>query len=329
MIDLSIIIINWNTKEALLNCLNSIANTVKGIKYELIIVDNASTDGSAEAIAQKYPSAKIIKNDYNLGFARAVNQGMNKAQGKYFLSLNSDTRVNAGALELMIKFMDENPSVGIAGAQLINEDNSLQNSFDNFPNLATVLLNKSALRLLFPSKYLNKDNQPATSFEVESVVGACMIIRPSALKDTGYFDEDYFIFLEETDLCLRMKRKGWKVMALPDAKVYHLQGETKKQILIPTKIEYLNSLYKFFHKNKSTLTYLTIRIIYPFKLLCQAVFTLISLILTLGLARRIRAKCYLYFYLLAWHLLFCPNGMTLKGIMEKAKKDTAKIDTNP
>lgn len=325
MIDLSIIIINWNTKDALLRCLDSI---MTNLSHEIIIVDNASIDGSAEAVINKYPSAKIIKNDYNIGFARAVNQGIKEAQGKYFLSLNSDARVNAGALESMVKFMDENPSAGIAGAQLINEDKTLQNSFDNFPNLATALLNKSLLRLLFPSKYLNKDNQPDTPFEVESVVGACMIIRPAALKNTGYFDEDYFFFLEETDLCLRMKRNGWEVMVLPDAKVYHLQGETKKQIIIPAKIEYLNSIYKFFRKDKSIPAYLALRIIYPFRLLLQIIFTAVGLILTLGLVRQIRLRWYSYFCLLAWHISGCTDKMRLKGITEKTKKDTAKIDTN-
>jgi len=320
MFDLSIIIINWNTKKALLDCLSSVYSNTKNISYEVIIVDNASTDGSVEETKTKYSSINVINNERNLGFAASLNKGIKSAKSKYILSLNSDARVTEEALESMVMFMDDNRRVGIAGAQLINEDGNLQNSFDNIPNLITVLLNKKLFRLLFPSKYPSKKEQPDNPFEVESVVGACMIIRPEALVQTGLLDENYFVFLEETDLCLQMEKHGWKVMLLPDSKVYHMQGETKKQILIPAKIEYLNSLYKFFRKNKSFPSYLLLRLLYPVRLLLQLDIAIILFLVTFGLARTLRLKCYIYFCLFAWHMLGCPESITLKGISERDKK---------
>ncbi|MBI4835141.1 MAG: glycosyltransferase [Planctomycetes bacterium] len=322
MLDLSVVIINRNTRDSVLECLSSIANNVKEITCEIIVVDNNSTDGSVQAIKEKHPQVKILENESNVGFAYAVNQGLKEAKGRYYLSLNSDTQLTPGALEKMVRFMDENLSVGMAGAQLVKENGEPQNSFDNFPGIISTLFNKSVLRLLFPSSYAGKNiaRDEGIPFEVESLVGACMIIRPSALDKTGWFDQDYFVFLEETDLCLRMRKAGLKVMVIPQAKVFHFQGETKKQTLIPAKVEYLVSLYKYFRKNSSLSVYRIIRITYPFRLLCQSVFTFIGCVFTIGLVKHVRIQCYTYSYLFLWHLLWCPEEMSLKGISEKLKQ---------
>jgi GT2 family glycosyltransferase len=322
MLNLSVVIVNRNTRESVLGCLSSIITNIKDITYEIIVVDNNSTDGSVRAIREKYPQVKILENESNVGFACAVNQGLKEAAGRYYLSLNSDAQSAPGALEKMVRFMDENPSAGMAGAQLIKENGEPQNSFDNFPGVIATLLNKSVLRLLFPSRYAGKNTarDEDVPFEAESLVGACMIIRPSALDKTGWFDQDYFVFLEETDLCLRMRKAGMKVMVIPQAKVYHLQGKTKKQTLIPAKVEYLVSLYKYFRKNSSRSVYRTIRIAYPFRLLCQSLFTFVGCVFTIGLVKHVRTQCYTYSYLLLWHLLWCPEEMSLKGISEKLKQ---------
>jgi hypothetical protein len=139
-----------------------------------------------------------------------------------------------------------------------------------------------------------------------------MLIRPEALKQTGSFDEDYFVFLEETDLCLRLRHKGWKIVIIPEAKVYHLAGGTKKQANILARIEYLKSLYKFFHKHKSPVIYGLIRGLYPLRLFLQLVFTGLGCILTLGFIRKIRKRWFEYFYLFVWHLGGCPASWTLK-----------------
>jgi GT2 family glycosyltransferase len=324
MFDLCVIIVNWNTKKALFDCLASVYSNTKNITYEVIIVDNASTDGSTEETKIKYPFINIIENERNLGFAKSLNKGIKQSKSKYVLSLNSDARITEEVLESMVKFMDDNNRVGIAGAQLIKEDGKLQNSFDNIPNLITALLNKKLFRLLFPSRYPSKKEQPDKPFEVESVVGACMIIRPDALKQTGLLDENYFVFLEETDLCLQMRKHGWKVMVLPDSKVYHLQGETKKQILISAKIEYLNSLYKFFLKNKPYLSYLFLRLLYPIRLLLQLDIAILLFLVTFGQVRSLRLKCYMYFCLFAWHMMGYPESITLKGISLKRQKKVSQ-----
>ena len=157
--DLSVIIVNWNTRELLLNCLDSFYRTVKGLTFEIFVVDNGSDDGSADSVRRAYPEIELIQNQRNLGFARANNEALRKSTGRYALLLNTDVILTDGAVESLVEFMDRNPTVGIAGGQLINVDGSKQNSFDNFPSLAAEGLNKSLLRMSFSEKIFKKASQ--------------------------------------------------------------------------------------------------------------------------------------------------------------------------
>lgn len=215
---LSIIIVNWNTRALLLDCLSSIYATVS-IPAETILVDNGSTDGSVEVVREKYPAVHILENPTNLGFAQAVNQGLKTATGQYYLILNSDTRLTTGAVQELLNFMESHPRAGLAGGQLINEAGLPRHSFDNFPTLVTELTNKSLWRLLAPSKYPNSKQIYQIPLEVESLVGAAMLTRAAVIKEVGLLDEDYFVFLEETDWCWRMKRKGWQIFYIPSARI--------------------------------------------------------------------------------------------------------------
>lgn len=309
---LSIIIVNWNTKGPLLRCLESVFRYIKGIPFDVTLVDNGSWDGSLPAVIEKYPTVKIIANDSNLGFARANNQAITSTSGKYCLLLNSDTEITEQTCEKMLEFMEHNPSVGIIGAKLLNMDGTMQNSFDNIPTLTTELLNKSMLRSFFPQKYPSKRTLIIAPFEVESIIGACMLIRRKALEEVGLFDEDFFVFLEETDLCYRMKKAGWKVIYLPQAQVYHLQGSSKA--IDPGKawIEYYRSLYIFFKKNRGSLAYITLRVLKVVKIFLNLFFTTTGMLFTLGMNQRIRRKFIIYSKLLLWHLLLCPAHKGLK-----------------
>ena len=318
--DVSIIIINWNTAAALRDCLASIYNNVKNISYEILVVDNGSTDGSPEMVRQNYPQARILQNQGNYGFARAANQGLRQTGGRYKLILKSDTQITSGALEELTKYLDTHPNCALAGPQLINRDETRQNSFANFPSLTGELLNRSILELLFPKKYPSKRQARNEPFSVESLVGACMIVRNEFLNRVGFLDEDYFFFLEETDWCLRIRKNGYQVAVVPAARVYHLQGETKKQDLIPAKIEYLNSLYKFFSKHKPPLSYSILRILKPLKIMLEFLMTFIALIATAGLIKKVRKKTLVYFNLALWHLLLCPERMTLKYRQKQARE---------
>jgi GT2 family glycosyltransferase len=209
--DLSVIIVNWNTKELLLNCIESLYRTIKGLSFEIFVVDNGSKDGSVNSVRKAFPEIELIQNQRNLGFARANNEALRKRKGQYALLSNTDVILKDGAIETLAEFMDRNPNVGIAGGQLINGDGSKQNSFDNFPSLATEVLNKSLLRILFPTRYPSKRVSYSSPIDVQSVIGACMIVRSQAIREVGLLDEDYFFFMEETDWCYRMKRRGWRV----------------------------------------------------------------------------------------------------------------------
>jgi len=312
MIVLSVIVVSWNTKQYLLPCLKSIYRAGERDGWEVIVVDNGSQDGSGREAKRLFPKIHLIANEKNLGFAKATNQGLQYASGRYLLLLNPDTEVREGALETLIAFMESHPDAGIAGGQLLNGDGSKQNSIANFPSLATELLNKSLLRRLFPGKFPGKERVYPEPIEVDSVIGACMIARRGSLEQVGILDEDYFLFFEETDWCYRMKKAGWKVFHIPQAEVIHFQGrgaETKKR---EAKVEYYHSRYLFFRKNRGELHWLLLLNGLVLKLGVELLSMGIGCLATLFLVKKWRRRLSIYAYLMAWHLRFCPREMGLK-----------------
>jgi GT2 family glycosyltransferase len=311
-VDLSVIIVSWNTKEFLLPCLQSVIENEQEISKEVIVVDNGSQDGSGNEVKKTFPLTQLIENEKNQGFARAVNQALRKASGRYVLLLNPDTRVKPGAIERLMSFMDAHPKAGISGAQLLNSSGSKQNSIANFPSLATELLNKSLLRWLSPSRFPGKERIYSEPIDVDSVIGACMMVRREALDQVGFLDEDYFLFLEETDWCYRMKKAGWRIYHVPDAEVYHFQGKSAGKEKKRARIEYFRSRYHFFKKNKGNLQWFLlfggVLIRLGFELLAMTAASLV----TFFAVKRWRRKLGMYAYLLWWHVRFCPDGMGLK-----------------
>ena len=314
MVDISFIIVNWNTRDILIDCLDSIYKTVTDIESEIYVVDNNSTDGSRDAVKSSFPDVKLIANETNTGFAHANNQALSVMQGRFAVLLNSDAVLQEGAINSLLNFMNNTPGAGIAGVQLLNEDGSRQNSIDNFPSLETEILNKSILRLISPNKYPSKAGNYNVPIEVDSVIGACMMVRKEAMDAVGLLDEDYFIFLEETDWCFRMHKKGWKVYHVPDARVFHLSGHSKKKTPGESQIEYYKSLYKFFRKNKDPVSCLTLRILKPCKLLINLFLNILGNLITLFQNEKLRSRLLKYYTLLMWHLLLCPDSM---GIQKK------------
>jgi GT2 family glycosyltransferase len=220
--DLSVVIVNWNTGDLLAQCLASLRHARPALSLELIVVDNASTDGSAHGLPQEGDGLRLIAHTSNLGFARACNRGIGESRGRYILLLNPDTRVLPGSLEAMLVFMDAHPEAGAAGPALLNPDGSLQPSGGRFPSLRGLLAIHPTIARLFPAP---EDPLRRRDFsrvaEVEEVSGACLLIRRSAWEAVGPLDEAFFLYFEEVDWCLRVTRQGWKVYYVPQARVIH------------------------------------------------------------------------------------------------------------
>ena len=305
MMDISIVIVNWNTKKLLLDCLASVYETVKNISMEVWLVDNASGDGSVEAVKRIYPSVNIIQNRKNLGFAAANNKAFKKMQGRYALLLNTDTILTKGAVEKIYDFMENSPKTCMACGQLLNQDGSRQNSIANFPNLLSMMCNETLLRVLFPKKFPGKRKRYTLPVEVDSCIGACLMVRKKAMDDVGLLDESYFFFLEETDWAYRMKQAGWKVFFVPSARIFHLQGQSVGHNT-RSRIMFYRSRYIYFKKWHKR-SYPLIRLIIFVRLLINTGLNLMGIVGTLGMHAGIRKKLFIYSGLIRWHIHGCPD----------------------
>jgi len=233
MLDLSIVIINWNTCNLLKDCINSISEETEGVSYEIIVVDNGSSDHSVEMVKENYSLVKIIANEANAGFTKANNQGFRISTGRFVLMLNSDTVIKDNALKKMLIFADENVSAGIVGCKLRYPNGDFQNSCFRFPDLSSIFLSGTFLPKLFPkNRILNKERygmcEWSSVHSVDCVMGSCLLIRREVLAAVDYLDENYFMYCEETDLCMKVKRIGFKVLYYPDTYIIHIYGGSQK-----------------------------------------------------------------------------------------------------
>jgi N-acetylglucosaminyl-diphospho-decaprenol L-rhamnosyltransferase len=251
MTDVSIIVVNWNTRGLLADCLNSIKQTAGDLGIEIIVVDNASTDGSQEMVRQSFPQVRLIKNIENVGFARANNQAIEASQGRYVLLFNSDALAQPGALRAMVAYADGYPDIGIVGAQLLNGDGSFQASYTRFPTLWREFLILSGLgRLLFGPWYPSHGpDQSRAVTDADYVEGACMLARREAVEQVGGLDEGYFMYAEEVDWCFGMRRAGWRVVYLPQARIIHLGGGSSSKGSARREAMLYRGRVRFFRKN--------------------------------------------------------------------------------
>ncbi len=249
--DLSISIVNWNTCELTSDCIRSIYENTLDTAFEIIVVDNASDDGSVEAFRREFPEVNVIANEENVGFAKANNQAYEKSQGKYFVLLNSDTLCHEGALDVMAKYMDQHPEVGICGPLVLNSDGSLQYSWAKFPSVASEALGTLDRRVASAGKL------PVTSeevieigdFAVDWIGGACMTIRSGALDEVGLMDDSLFMYSEETDWCMRFACAGWRIHVVPDSAITHFGGSSSSKVRVETLKRLADSKLKFFRKH--------------------------------------------------------------------------------
>ena len=233
MIDVSIIIVNYKTCELLCNCIQSIISETKIYSYEVIVIDNASKDGSANIVKKKYPHIKLIENKTNKGFAYANNQGINITKGDYILLLNPDTVIIQSAIDKMIHYIKSNTHINALGCKLLNADMSLQPSCYRFPRLLPLIANILHLWIILPlrktfllSSLLNKGYEDI--HPVDCVRGACLLTYKGIFKEIGLLDESFFMYAEETDWCYRLKKSGYSLYYFPEAKIIHYQGQSSK-----------------------------------------------------------------------------------------------------
>ena len=227
--DLSIIIVSFNTKELTLKCIDSILASRLKITYEIIVVDNGSSDGSQEDFKRLSDKRiKLILNDKNLGFAKANNQGIRKAKGKYILLLNSDTEVKKGAIDNLYDFAKVKKSVGVVGARLLNPDGSIQGSVYRVPTITRTIYQYWFDKGKFLDKYYPESRVPV---EVEAVVGGAFLITQEALNKVGLLDERYFMYFEDLDYCRRARKAELKVYYLPSSEIIHHHGVSGKKLV--------------------------------------------------------------------------------------------------
>ena len=312
--DLSIIIVNWNTRQLLLDCLASVLDATRHLAGEIIVVDNGSHDGSPEAVRRQFgPQVQVLANPDNRGFARANNQALQISRARRVMLLNSDTLVARPAIDGLIAFLDAHPQAAMVGPRMVDQHKREQNCFDNIPCLLTELGNKSLLRLLWPQRFAGKSAGRTDPLQVESLIGACLLLRRDAIDQVGLLDEDYFFFLEETDWCLRLQQAGWQIWHDPRHTIVHLQGQSKKLRPAAAWIEYYRSLYLFFSKHRSAPVYLVLRVCRFGKLAADLLLNLLGMCVTLGQHRRYRQKTAIYGRIVLWHVLGCPRSAGLRG----------------
>jgi GT2 family glycosyltransferase len=315
--DISIIIINWNTRQLLLDCIDSVFRTVQHAKFEIFVVDNGSCDGSVEAVQSAFPSVKVIANPRNQGFAKANNIALRQMQGRYAVLLNSDTVLKKSSLETMLDFMDRHPEAGMCGPQLLNRDGSKQVSTGSFPTLLNEFASKAVVRFLSKGHLLKvrqTDSDGSTApHQVEFIIGACMMVRKTALDQAGLLDEDFFFLYEEIEWCQRMHKSGWPVYHLPAVEIFHYQKMSFTGINLKARAESWRSRYIYFRKSLDLPGFS-----YAFLLITGGMLTVFHFIeysllnsLTFFTQRNLRSRWYMFGYLLVWHVRGLPDSMCL------------------
>jgi GT2 family glycosyltransferase len=249
--DLSIIIINWNSKDYLRECLKSVIAGAGGLETEILVIDNASHDGSAQMVAAEFPGVKFIQSDRNLGFSGGNNRAARQARGDLLLFLNPDTVVAGDALLKLVQSLRQLPDAGIVGARLLNSDRTLQTScIQSFPTVANQVLDCELFRHWFPRSALwgmaalfNDSTEPAP---VDAISGACLMIKRNLFEQLKGFDERYFMYSEDIDLCFRALRAGHKCWYVPEATViHHGGGSSQKARSAVSNVMLRESVYRF------------------------------------------------------------------------------------
>jgi GT2 family glycosyltransferase len=252
---LSIVIVNYNVKNLLKKCLESIFEYEKDIEFEVIVVDNNSNDHSQEMLKKNFPQVRLIENKRNLGFSAGCNQGIKQSQGRYILLLNPDTELTPGGFKKMIDFMDSKPEVGICAPKMMDKEGNLQFSCRSFPSYLTAISSsQSILNRIFPDnllsqKYLLKNQDHSQIREVDWVSGSCLLAKREMFEKVGLLDERFYMYVEDVDLCYRAKMAGFSVFYFPPVVVVHHIGKSTQKKKLDMLVEHHRSMYYFYKKH--------------------------------------------------------------------------------
>lgn len=229
--DLSVVVVSFNTRELLRQCLRSIYAQPPAGGLEVWVVDNGSTDGSAAMVRAEFPAVHLVESPRNLGFAAANNLALPRCQGQYILLLNPDTALEEGALDALLSFMAAHPDAGAVGPRLVNPDGTPQPSGFRFPTLAMLFLDFFPLHPRLANSRLNgRYPHRQSPFLIDHPLGACLLVRREVVQKVGLLDEGYFMYCEEVDWCMRIKRAGWKIYCVPQARVVHYGAQSTRQL---------------------------------------------------------------------------------------------------
>lgn len=282
-LDLSIIIVSWNSEKALKKCLASIYQLTTEISFEVIVIDNASSDQTAKMVMNDFSQVKIAENPKNFGFATAVNQGIAVSKGRYICLLNPDTWLVDRSFEQMVRYMDKFKGIGIIGPHLINPDQTTQPSVRRFPELIDQLLILLKIHTFLPDlkplyRYFWRDFDYGQTQEVEQVMGACMMIRRQVIDELGILDEKFFIWFEDVEFCRRVfDYTDYSIYYYAESPVVHEGGESfSKVITLQKQLWYLKSLLYYLKKHRQFFSYLVILFIAPSSLFLAFLTDLIS-----------------------------------------------------
>ena len=263
--DISVVILNWNDMEYLIECLESLTHCTKNRSMEIIVVDNASTDGSPNAVANRFPDVKLIRNNENLGFPKGNNIGIQASQGKYIYLLNSDIKVLDGCMDALADYMDDNADIGMIGPKILNGDLTHQSSCRRFPTLWNNLCTAIGLASAFKqSKFLSGEHmlyfKGDRILNVDVLVGCFWVVRREALNEFGLLDEGFFIYAEDVDWCKRCWKAGWRVVFFPGAQAIHYQGvSTTKKDPVRFALIQQRSVLRYWKKHHGLMGRLSIK----------------------------------------------------------------------
>ncbi|MFH1171100.1 MAG: glycosyltransferase family 2 protein [bacterium] len=275
MIDISVIIVSWNVSELLESCLTSLRRET-GITKEILVVENASRDGSADMVREKFSDVVLIVNKENRGFARANNQGIRRARGRHILLLNPDTEVHAGTLATTVRTLDEHREIGILGCSIFGKDGVRQHSVRRDPTLSSQLLILLKMHVFFPKlsalqRYFAVDFSYTHAEDVEQVMGAFLAFPAQLIERIGLLDEGFFLWFEEVDYCRRTRASGLRVRFDPMITITHAGGESFGQLLsIEQQLLFNRSLLRYFHKQHSPLAFALLALLTPLSILLAA-----------------------------------------------------------